>query len=312
MSSEIKGVLPVVLMPYTDAGAIDEDDFHSQAEHMLDVGCSGFVVGQVSEVMRLTTFERYRVAELMVEAAAGRGLAIMSTGGESAESAIDYSVHAQDVGVDALLLMHPSALACNDDEMVEYFSRVIRAVEIPVIIHHAKSMAKQPLSIDAQVRLFEEFGPDRVMFKPEASPTPPRVTMLRDRTGGQARIFEGDGGMMLLDCHRRGLVGTIPATETAEIVVALWNLLEAGERALAEPIAHRLSYLMCHMMNSIDCYCALGKHLLKQRGIVKATHTRGPVRFELDSETRDEVERIYFPLLDAARAANLLNSARTH
>jgi 4-hydroxy-tetrahydrodipicolinate synthase len=66
------------------------------------------------------------------------------------------------------------------------------------------------------------------------------------------------------------------------------------------------------MKNSIDCYCALSKHLLKRRGIVKATHTRGPVRFELDIETRDEVERIYDGLLDAARTANLLNSARTH
>ena len=311
MSSEIRGVLPVVLMPYTDAGAVDEDDFHSQAEHMFDVGCTGFVVGQVSEVMRLTTAERHRVAQLCAEAAAGRGLSIMSAGGESAESAIDYSLQAQDAGVDALLLMHPSALAMDDDEMVEYFARVIRAVEIPVLVHHAKSMAKQPLSIDAQVRLFEEFGPDRVMFKPEASPTPPRLSALRDATNGQARIFEGDGGMMLLDCYRRGLTGTIPATETAEIVVALWNLLEAGERERAEPIAHRLSYLMCHMMNSIDCYCALGKHLLKRRGIVKATHIRGPVRFHLDPETREEVERIYDGLLDAARAATLIDS-RTH
>ena len=44
--------------------------------------------------------------------------------------------------------------------------------------------------------------------------------------------------------------------------------------------------------DDIDGYCALGKHLLKRRGIVKATHIRGPVRFELDIETREEVERM--------------------
>ena len=237
----------------------------------------------------------------------------MSTGGESAESAIDFSVHAQDVGVDALLLMHPSALAMNDDEMVEYFSRVIRAVEIPVLIHHAKSMAKQPLSIDAQVRLFEEFGPDRVMFKPEASPTPPRLSQLRDATGGQARIFEGDGGMMLLDCHRRGLVGDDPrdrdrrdrrgAVEPAR-----------GRRARAGR-ADRPPPLLPHVPHD-----ELDRLLLRAwqapassaAGSSRRPTSADPVRFHLDIETREEVERIYDGLLDAARAANLLNSARTH
>lgn len=312
MSTRIEGVMPVILMPYTDAGAIDETDVASQVDHIYAAGCQGFVVGQVSEVMRLTAAERHRLAALCAELNAGRGTAVMSTGGESAEEAIDFSLRAQDAGVDALLVMHPSALPLDDDEMVAYFSAVIEAVHVPVIVHHAKSMARQPLSIAAQVRLFEAYGPERVLFKPEAAPTPPRVSELRDRTGGGARIFEGDGGMMLLDCHRRGLAGTIPATETAEIVAALWGLLEAGERELAAPIAHHLSYLMCHMMNSIDCYCAIAKHLLRRRGIVRATHIRGPVRFRLDDETRLEVERTYDALLHAVHTLPHVEPARTY
>jgi 4-hydroxy-tetrahydrodipicolinate synthase len=197
--------------------------------------------------------------------------------------------------------MHPSTVALTDDEMFGYFAAVISSVGIPVLLHHAKSFAKNPLSIDVQVRLLEEFGPVRVQFKPEASPTPPRVSELRDRTGGQARIFEGDGGMMLLDCHRRGLAGTIPATETAEIVRTMWDLLEAGERAKAEPLAHGLSYLMCHMMNSIDFYLAIAKQFLVERGLMSNARIRGPVRFRLDEETRAEVTHTYTSLLALAK-----------
>lgn len=298
---EIRGVLPVILMPYTEQGALDEEDFLAQTEHMFGVGCDGFVVGQVSEVLRLTHSERLRVAELCAKAAAGRGVSVMSTGAETAEAAIEYSRHAQQAGVDALLVMHPATVALGDEEMLGYYRRVIASVEIPVIVHHAKSLAKIPLSIATQVRLLEEFGEDRVLFKPEAQPTPPRVSLLRDATGGRARIFEGDGGMMLLDCHHRGLIGTIPATEIAEIVVVLWRLLEQGRRAEAERIGHPLSYLMCHMMNSTDYYLSIAKRLLKERGIVKNTLVRGPSRHVLDDETWTEVRHTYDNLLTLAK-----------
>lgn len=301
MSGNIAGVLPVVLMPYDENGALDEEDFFVQTDHMFDVGCDGFVVGQVSELLRLTHDERLRVAGWCARAALGRGVSVMSTGGETIEAAVEYSRHAQEVGVDALLVMHPATVALNDDEMVDYFSGVIEAVDIPVIVHHAKSLAKQPLTIPAQARLLEIYGPERVMFKPEAAPTPPRVSELRDATGGRARIFEGDGGMMLLDCHQRGLTGTIPATEIAEIVVAMWRLLEAGDREAAARIGYPLSYLMCHMMNSVNYYLAIAKRFLRERDLIKTTYVRGPSRHELDAESWAEVNRVYQHLLDLAK-----------
>ncbi|CAL9324537.1 dihydrodipicolinate synthase family protein [Streptomyces sp. SudanB66_2053] len=305
MTQQIKGVLPVVLMPYTESGAVDEDDFLSQTEHMFRVGCDGFVVGQISEVLRLTHEERLRIAELCAEAARGRGVSVMSTGAESPEAAVAYSRHAQETGVDAVLVMHPATIPLNDDGMIDYYSAVIESTDIPVIVHHAKSLAKQPLSIAAQARLLEKYGEERVLFKPEAQPSPPRVSELRDATGGRARIFEGDGGMMLLDCHQRGLTGTIPATEIAEIVVSLWQLLEQGRRKEAERIGYPLSYLMCHMMNSSDYYLAIAKRFLKERGLIKTTHVRGPSRHRLDDETWTEVRRTYLDLLDLTKEISL-------
>ena len=86
---------------------------------MFEVGCDGFVVGQVSEVLRLTHSERLRVAELSAKATRGRGVSVMSTGAETAQAAIEYSRHAQEAGVDALLVMHPATVPLGDDEMVD-------------------------------------------------------------------------------------------------------------------------------------------------------------------------------------------------
>jgi dihydrodipicolinate synthase/N-acetylneuraminate lyase len=301
MRKEIKGVLPVVLMPYTEQGSLDEAGFFLQTEHIFDVGCDGFVVGQVSELLRLTATERFRLAELCAKAAEGRGVSVMSTGAESAEAAVEFSRHAESVGVDALLVMHPATLALNDEEMFRYFAEVVQSVTVPVLVHHAKSFAPDPLSIEVQARLLEEFGEVKVQFKPEAAPTPVRVSQLRDRTGGRARIFEGDGGMVLLDSFHRGLAGTIPATEIAEVVVVLWRLLEAGERDKAERLGHGLAYLMCHMMTSVDRYVSIAKYFLRKRNLINSTHIRGPVRYQLDDETRVEVDRTYTTLLALAK-----------
>jgi dihydrodipicolinate synthase/N-acetylneuraminate lyase len=301
MRKIIQGVLPVILSPFDDRFEIDESDFKRQVDHVLGCGCDGFVVGQVSELLRLTTPERHRLTELCVEAAAGRCITVMSTGGESTKAAIDYSRFAERAGIDALLVMHPSIVALDDAPMFAYFADVIQSVSVPVIIHHAKSFAKRPLSTATQARLLAEFGPEKVLFKPEASPTPPRVSELLQLTGGKARIFEGDGGMMLIDCYERGLAGTIPATEIAEIVVVLWRLLERGEKDKARRIGYRLAYLMCHMMNSIDCYLSIAKMFLKTRGIIKTTNIRGPVEYSLDAQTRSEVMRVYEELLILSR-----------
>lgn len=302
---EIAGVLPVILMPYQDDFSIDEADFRRQVDHLIRVGCDGFVIGQVSELLRLTAQERFRLAELCVESAAGRCVTVMSTGGESIRSAVEFSKHAEQVGIDALLVMHPSIMALSDDEMFRYFSEVVRSVNIPVIVHHAKSLAKRPLSIEVQARLLHEYGEERVMFKPESSPTPPRLSQLRDATHGRARIFEGDGGMMLLDSYKRGLKGTIPATETAEIMVLFWKLLGQGELEKAKRIGHALSYLMCQMMNSIDCYTTIGKHFLKKRGLINRTHVRLPMDYVVDPESLKEAEQTYDYILDLVKQFQL-------
>jgi len=305
----IEGVMPVVIMPYDEGGEIDWSSLHDQVRHMAKVGCDGVVIGQVSEVLRLSDTERRRMAKELVNAANGEIYAIMSTGGESVRQAISFSRDAEEAGCDALLVMHPSIMALDDDEMLSYYSAIFDAVSCPILVHHAKSMAKRPLSIGVQAKLLDLYGPEKAMFKPEAAPTPPRVTELMNATEGKAHIFEGDGGMMLANTFQRGVVGVIPATEIAEITIVLWYLLRQGRESDARRIAYPLSYLMCHMMNSIDCYLGISKHLLCRRGLMLNTYIRPPIDYHVDHETIREVEQVYDMLLEMAQSFPLSDEA---
>jgi 4-hydroxy-tetrahydrodipicolinate synthase len=140
-------------------------------------------------------------------------------------------------------------------------------------------------------RLLDEFGP-RVLFKPEAVPIGPRLSELHAATGSRARVFEGTGGIALIDSFRRGIVGTMPGADLVDGIVALWRALQSGD----EPTAYRLWLplaALVSLQNSLDAFLAIEKYLLVKQGVFTNAIVRGPVGYTLDEPTRREVERLF-------------------
>jgi dihydrodipicolinate synthase/N-acetylneuraminate lyase len=158
------------------------------------------------------------------------------------------------------------------------------------------------MSIALQAKLLQEHGADHVMFKPEATPIGPRLSALRDATDGKARVFEGTGGIALLDSFRRGIVGTMPGADLILGIVALWKAMVAGDFARAYRVSLPVSSLVA-MCNSLDAFLAVEKYLLVKQGIFRNMLVRGPVGYVLDEETRREVDRLFDLITEAVKAA---------
>src|SRR5204862_4815977 len=98
----------------------------------------------------------------------------------------------------------------------------------PLVVQDASGYVGTPLAIAEQADLFGRH-PERVMFKPEAQPLGQNLSLLREATDGAAAIFEGSGGIALLDAHRRGVAGTMPGAEIVWAIRAEWDALQAGD-----------------------------------------------------------------------------------
>ena len=118
---------------------------------------------------------------------------------------------------------------------------------------------------------------------------------LRDATNGQAAVFEGSGGIALVDSFRRGIVGTMPGADLIDTLVALWRALQAGDDRRAYELSLPLSALVA-LQTGLDGFLAVEKYLLHKQGIFPNTLIRGPVAFRLDEETRREVDRLFAKL----------------
>jgi 4-hydroxy-tetrahydrodipicolinate synthase len=288
---KIQGVLPVFSTPFHPDESLDFDTLAKEIEWIYDQGSDGIVMAMVSETLRLSGEERRQLAEVACRFGRERGVVVISVGAESSHTAVEYARHAQASGADAVMAIPPVSVAVTDDELKRYYERIIQAIDIPVIIQDASGYVGKPMPIGLQADLFNKY-PSQVLFKPEASPIGPRLTALREATGGKAPVFEGTGGIALVDSYRRGVVGTMPGADLIDGLVALWNALEVGNEKKIYQISLPLSSIIA-IQTSLDAFLTVEKYLLVKRGIFKNTVIRGPVGYALDEETRLELDRLF-------------------
>src|SRR5439155_2161390 len=148
-----------------------------------------------------------------------------------------YAKHEQNCGATAVMAIPPVAVVLPESQLRAYYQQIIESVAIPTIMQDASGYVGRPMSIELQAELFKEFGPQRVMFKPEAAPIGPRLRELHEATGGKAIVFEGTGGVALLDSHRRGIAGTMPGADLIKAIVALWRGLDKSDAPRADRIS---------------------------------------------------------------------------
>jgi 4-hydroxy-tetrahydrodipicolinate synthase len=302
MSPNLSGVLPVFQTPFHADESIDWDTLDGELDWLLERGVQGVVMAMVSEVLRLSHDERRQMAERVCRKVGSRGAVVISVGAESTRTAVELACHAEQSGAAAVMAIPPVSIVIGKDELLAYFRRLIQAVAIPVIVQDASGYVGRPMPIATQASLLDEFGPQRVLFKPEATPLGPNLSALREATGGRAAVFEGSGGIALVDSYRRGIVGTMPGADLIEGVVALWRALKAGDERRIYRLSLPISSLVA-LQVGLDGFLAVEKHLLKRQGIFKNTVVRGPVAFQLDEETRREVDRLFDLMQSAVREA---------
>jgi len=238
VSEVLSGVLPVLATPFTENGDLDTASLASEIDFVIDQKAHGVVLGMVSEVLRLSSEERDRLTAETCHIVNGRVSVTTSVGAESLHTAVRHAKHADAVGADAVMAIPPMGTNCDDRELYQYYSGIIESIDIPVVVQDASGYLGRPLTIELQVNLFTKYG-DRALFKPEAQPIGPRLSLLLEATGGQAKVYEGTGGLALVDSYKRGIVGTMPGPDIVWALVALWDALGRSDpRAAVRPGLH--------------------------------------------------------------------------
>jgi len=295
---QLAGVFNVISTPIDNSDEIDQKTLKKEIDWLIKCGSNGAVLAMVSEVLRFSASERRKQWQLSLEYLSGRIPLVVSVGAESAAIAVGLAKDAQKDGATAVMATPPSAFVASADEVKSYYQRIIEAVDITVIVQDASNYLGAPIELDTYVELIDKYGDERVQFKPEAKPVKDRLTQLNKISNNRARVFEGQGGIDLLDTHPLGVKGTMPGAEVPWAIVGLWKALEKKDLSTAKAIHTPLAKLISYQ-TTLDAYVAVEKYLLVKQGVFVNTNQRGPVGFKLDVQTKSKIDLAYSELAAA-------------
>ncbi len=229
-----RGVHTALITPFTSTGAIDIGSFKRLVEYQIESGIDGLVpCGTTGESSTLTHDEHDRVIALTVEYADGRVPVIAGTGSNATIEAIQLSQHAEQAGVDAVLLVNPYYVKPTQKGLYLHFKAVAESVSISCIVYNIESRTGVNLENQTLLRLMTEH-PNIVGVK-EASGSLEQMKNLIGLRRDEFVVLCGDDNMTV-------------------------DLIEAGGNGVVSVAANLAPRLMKEMVHS-----ALNRDLEKAR-----------------------------------------------
>jgi dihydrodipicolinate synthase/N-acetylneuraminate lyase len=290
-----RGVFSILCTPFDTDGNIDWASLRSEIAFCLDAGAHGIVCNvNASESWTLTDDERRQVAHTVVKEVAGRVPTIVGISGGSLAISLLHGTHAADIGADAVMAMPPPSRMTASVNAYEFYRRLGEIVPLPVFLQNHDAPLGTRLAPELVARIVNDL-PNIDWIKEETIPAGHAISRELELCTGKLRgIMGGLAGRYLLDEHRRGAAGTMPACESTDVHVKLWNLLDEGRTEEARRVFERLLPLLNYEATSSGVY----KTVLHWRGVIKTDFLRSAEGNPLDGGDREELARIVNAMRD--------------
>jgi dihydrodipicolinate synthase/N-acetylneuraminate lyase len=294
----LRGVLPVLLTPFTDDGEIDADGFARTARHVAATGVPGAMFpGYASEFYRLSDAERDTLARILIEAAADGPMAtIVSVTEQATLLAARRAAQWAEAGASAINVLAPTIVPADAGATIAHLGAVLKAAApAPVIVQHAPALTGSPMRLGQLRRLADEHA-NLVAVKVETLPAGPAITELAEGSPALPSLV-GYGGLHLVDALRRGTAGVQPGCSFTEVYQRIWGLWQDGDEAAAEALHTRLLPYLTYWMQDVQLIVRAEKVIAHRRGLIQSDHCRAPAR-NLDRPEREAIERFLTEFAD--------------
>ncbi|MGH7775614.1 MAG: dihydrodipicolinate synthase family protein [Candidatus Dormibacterales bacterium] len=133
---ELRGIFSAFCLPERSEGGVDEEGLRRDIGHYLDVvRASGlYVHGFYGNFWLLTSAERRRVLEIVVEEVRGRVPIVCRCAHQSPRETIELIRHAEGAGADFISLIGPSYASASEDMVLRYFEMMAAETELGISV----------------------------------------------------------------------------------------------------------------------------------------------------------------------------------
>ncbi|MCF7933900.1 MAG: dihydrodipicolinate synthase family protein [Spirochaetia bacterium] len=133
---KMKGVVPPMITPFKEDGALDVDGLKVLSQYLKDEVDGLFITGSYGAGPMMTLEERKQVVEVTVNSVEGKIPVIPMVGTTNNRESIELAQHAQSCGVAAVAAVGPFYFSHKAGDLIDFYTDLIESVDIPVYLYN--------------------------------------------------------------------------------------------------------------------------------------------------------------------------------
>ena len=234
-----------------------------QVELCLEAGVAGIAaLGLATEVSKLSFTERCKLIDWVAEDVGGRAALGFTISGQSVAEQVALLRHAEAARADWLVLQPPQVGSFPAEEYISFFSRVMAETDLPCAVQNAPQYLGRGLS-DSDIDVLRRRHANFRLIKAEASADD--AARLKKMTGEGFLVFNGRGGLEMIDCLDAGCDGFLLAPDMVDYSARIMWLHDSGERDAARRLYAEVLPAIAFVMRSLEHLVCYGKRLFAER-----------------------------------------------
>ena len=267
---KLRGVLAIPPAVYREDLSVDYEGVARTVEFCLHCGVHGIVIPvYATEYFLLTTGERKAILETAIRTVDGKVPVIAGVSAAYVKEAEELTAHACAAGADAIIAAPPHVVKVSMAELTEYYGRIERATSVPVVIQNLFPPLGMPVDYDYLIQRMTEL--EHFSYVEEETGNSRQLISklhayeLEHPDGVLKGVMGGNGSQNLVEEYDRGICATMPSCQFADLVVGIWERMEAGDMEGAyEQYSRSLPAFLFSGAYGVGCY----KTILKRRGVI--------------------------------------------
>jgi 4-hydroxy-tetrahydrodipicolinate synthase len=154
---KLKGIYIPIVTPFNADESINFGGIKECTDFLVENGVTGIIPsGSTGEMIALNKEEQMTVNRETIKAAAGRIKVVASTGAYRTRDVVEMSKAAEADGADGIMAVTPWYMAPNENEILEHYKTIRKAITIPIMLYHNPYYSTCLMSDEFMAKLYNE------------------------------------------------------------------------------------------------------------------------------------------------------------
>ncbi|MCC7085063.1 MAG: dihydrodipicolinate synthase family protein [Pirellulales bacterium] len=273
---DIRGVVPVVPIPFLPDESIDEESFDRVVEFVVSRKLAALCLPAYgSEFYKLTEGEREWAVGAAITASAERVPVIAQANHGSSRVAAQLARRYEKLGANVIGVALPRQFAVGAAELTRHVGQIADAVSLPILVQDFNPGG--PTIDDQFIHTLHKQHSNVRYVKLEEPLVVDKLTAIRQRMGESVEVFQGWGGYYLLEALSTGnCAAVMPGVAVADLFNRIYQASHRHDHRTAfDLFGAMLPYVNLTLQN-LELFLQVEKQLLVRRGLLTQAICRSP------------------------------------